>query len=170
VASTLKVATITGAARGIGLATVKRFLADGWRVALLDIDEATLNRSVAGLPDPDDILAICCDVADTAGVTKAFAAIAQKFGRLDVLVNNADIAIFKPMVSITYEEWSRVLAVNLTGPFLCTQTAAPLIKDSGGGAIVNVTSISGDTSSSRSATCAAVPAMVTSYPVAARNP
>ena len=142
-ASTLKVATITGAAHGIGLATVKRFLADGWRVALLDIDEATLNRSVAGLPDPDDILAICCDVADTAGVTKAFAAIAQKFGRLDVLVNNADIAIFKPMLSITYEEWSRVLAVNLTGPFLCTQTAAPLIKDSGGGAIVNVTSISG---------------------------
>jgi NAD(P)-dependent dehydrogenase (short-subunit alcohol dehydrogenase family) len=143
VASTLKVATITGAARGIGLATVKRFLADGWRVALLDIDEETLNRSVAGLPDPDDILAICCDVADTAGVTKAFAAIAQKFGRLDVLVNNAGIAIFKPMLSITFEEWSRVLAVNLTGPFLCTQTAAPLIKDSGGGAIVNVTSISG---------------------------
>jgi NAD(P)-dependent dehydrogenase (short-subunit alcohol dehydrogenase family) len=137
-----KVATVTGAARGIGLATVKRFLADGWRVALLDIDEETLNRSVADLRT-DAVLAICCDVADAAGVAKAFAAVAQTFGRLDVLVNNAGIAIFKPILNTTYKEWSRVLAVNLTGPFLCTQAAAPLISDSGGGAVVNITSISG---------------------------
>ena len=137
-----KIATVTGGARGIGLATVKRFLADGWRVALLDIDEETLNRSAAYL-HTDAVLPIYCDVADAAGVTKAFSAVAQKFGRLDVLVNNAGIAIFKPILNITYEEWSRVLAVNLTGPFLCTQAAAPLIRDSGGGAIVNITSISG---------------------------
>src|SRR4029077_11762542 len=74
---------------------------------------------------------------------KAFAAVAQTFGRLDVLVNNAGIAILKPILHITYREWSRVLAVNLTGPFLCTQAAAPLIRDSGGGAVVNITSISG---------------------------
>ena len=129
-----KVATVTGAARGIGLATVKRFLVDGWRVALLDIDEKTLNRSAADL-HTDAVLAICCDVADAAGVAKAFAAVAQTFGRLD-LVNNAGIAIFKPILGIAYEEWSRVLAVNLTGPFLCTQAAAPLIRDSGGGAVV----------------------------------
>jgi NAD(P)-dependent dehydrogenase (short-subunit alcohol dehydrogenase family) len=67
-----KVATVTGAARGIGLATVKRFLVDGWRVALLDIDEETLNRSAADLRT-DAVLAICCDVADAAGVAKAFA-------------------------------------------------------------------------------------------------
>jgi NAD(P)-dependent dehydrogenase (short-subunit alcohol dehydrogenase family) len=137
-----KVAIVTGAARGIGLATVRRFLADGWRVALLDIDEEMLNRSVSDLRT-DAVLAICCDVADAAGVAKAIAAVAQTFGRLDVLVNNAGIAIFKPILNITYEEWSRVLAVNLTGPFLCTQAAAPLMRDSGGGAIVNVTSISG---------------------------
>ena len=64
-----KVATVTGAARGIGLATVKRFLVDGWRVALLDIDEETLNRSVADI-NSDAVLAICCDVADAAAVTK----------------------------------------------------------------------------------------------------
>jgi NAD(P)-dependent dehydrogenase (short-subunit alcohol dehydrogenase family) len=138
-----KVATVTGGARGGGFATAKRFLADGWRVALLDIDDETLHRSAAGLSDADVVLPICCDVADPAGVTKAFSAVAQKFGRLDVLVNNAGIAIFKPILNITYEEWSRVLAVNLTGPFLCTQAAAPLIRDSGGGAIVNITSISG---------------------------
>jgi NAD(P)-dependent dehydrogenase (short-subunit alcohol dehydrogenase family) len=131
-----KVATVTGAARGIGLGTVKRFLVDGWRVALLDIDEETLNRSAADL-HTDAVLPICCDVAEAAGVTKAFSEVAQTFGRLDVLVNNAGIAIFKPILNITYEEWSRVLAVNLTGPFLCTQAAAPLIRDSGGGAIVN---------------------------------
>jgi NAD(P)-dependent dehydrogenase (short-subunit alcohol dehydrogenase family) len=138
-----KVAMVTGAARGIGLATAKRFLADGWRVVLLDIDQATLRASAAALPDPDAVLPIACDVADAAGVTAALAAVAQKFGRLDALVNNAGIAIFKPILDLTYEEWSRVMAVNLTGPFLCTQAAAPLMRDSGGGAVVNITSISG---------------------------
>jgi NAD(P)-dependent dehydrogenase (short-subunit alcohol dehydrogenase family) len=138
-----KVAMVTGAARGIGLATAKRFLADGWRVVLLDIDQETLHHSAAALPDPDVILPIGCDVADAAGVTKALAAVAQKFGRLDALVNNAGIAVFKPILELTYAEWSRVLAVNLTGPFLCTQAAVPLIRDGGGGAIVNITSISG---------------------------
>src|ERR1700730_3385648 len=137
-----KVATVTGAARGIGLGMVKRFLVDSWRVALLDIDEGTLNRSAADL-HTDSVLPLCCDVADAAGVTKAFSAVDQTFGRLDVLVTNAGIAIFKPILNITYEEWSRVLAVNLTGPFLCTQAAAPLIRDSGGGVLRNNTFISG---------------------------
>jgi NAD(P)-dependent dehydrogenase (short-subunit alcohol dehydrogenase family) len=138
-----KVAMVTGAARGIGLATAKRFLADGWRVALLDIDQATLRASAAALPDPDVILPIACDVADAAGVAQALASVAQKFGRLDALVNNAGIAVFKPILDLTHEEWSRVMAVNLTGPFLCTQAAVPLMRDSGGGAVVNITSISG---------------------------
>jgi NAD(P)-dependent dehydrogenase (short-subunit alcohol dehydrogenase family) len=138
-----KVALVTGAARGIGLATAQRFLAEGWRVALLDIDADTLERAHAALARPDDTLALPCDVADPAGVAAAFAALAKRFGRLDALVNNAGIAVFKPILDITFEDWSRVLAVNLTGPFLCTQTAAPAMRDSGGGAIVNVTSISG---------------------------
>ena len=137
-----KVALVTGAARGIGLATAKRFLADGWRVALLDIDGEALKRTHAALP-PSDTIAICCDVADVHGVARAMAIVAEKFGRLDALVNNAGIAIFKPILDVTYEEWSRVLAVNLTGPFLCTQCAVPLMQTGGGGAIVNITSISG---------------------------
>jgi NAD(P)-dependent dehydrogenase (short-subunit alcohol dehydrogenase family) len=136
------VALVTGAARGIGLATAKRFLADNWRVVLLDIDTETLNRTHASLPS-DKVIAICCDVADAAGVAGAVAQFGHKFGRLDALVNNAGIAIFKPILEVTYEDWSRVLAVNLTGPFLCVQAAAPLMRDSGGGAIVNITSISG---------------------------
>jgi NAD(P)-dependent dehydrogenase (short-subunit alcohol dehydrogenase family) len=139
---TQKVALVTGAARGIGLATAKRFLADNWQVALLDIDNETLCRTHAELAR-DNVIAICCDVADAKGVAKAVAEVAQKFGRLDALVNNAGIAIFKPILEVTYEDWSRVLAVNLTGPFLCVQAVAPLMRDSGGGAIVNITSISG---------------------------
>ncbi len=134
---------MTGAARGIGLATAKRFLADGWRVALLDIDGENLQRTFAAIDKPDVTLAIHCDVADAAGVARALDIVAKQFGRLDALVNNAGIAIFKPILDVTYEDWSRVLAVNLTGPFLCTQAAAPLMRDSGGGAIVNITSISG---------------------------
>lgn len=141
---TSKVALVTGAARGIGLATAKRFLADGWRVALLDIDGDNLARTYTALGTPGTTMTITCDVADAAGVADAVDAVAKKFGRLDALVNNAGIAIFKPILDVTYEDWSRVLAVNLTGPFLCTQAAVPLMRDTGGGgAIVNITSISG---------------------------
>ena len=138
-----KAALVTGAARGIGLATAKRFLADGWRVALLDIDGENLARTYAALAKPETTIAITCDVADREGVVRAITTIAQQFGRLDALVNNAGIAIFKPILEVSYEDWSRVLAVNLSGPFLCAQAAAPLMRDSGGGAIVNITSISG---------------------------
>jgi len=138
-----KVALVTGAARGIGLATAKRFLADGWHVALLDIDGDNLRRTLAAIARPDATMALECDVADPEAVTRVFELAATHFGRLDALVNNAGIAIFKPILDVTYADWSRVLAVNLTGPFLCTQAAAPLMRDSGGGAIVNITSISG---------------------------
>jgi NAD(P)-dependent dehydrogenase (short-subunit alcohol dehydrogenase family) len=97
-----KTALVTGAARGIGLATAKRFLADGWRVALLDIDGENLARTFADLGKPDVTLALTCDVADAEGVSRAVDAVAKKFGRLDALVNNAGIAIFKPILDITY--------------------------------------------------------------------
>jgi len=138
-----RVALVTGAARGIGLATAKRFLAEGWRVALLDIDGDNLKKAMAAIGKPDATLSVTCDVADPAGVEKALAAVKARFGRLDALINNAGIAIFKPILDVTYEDWSRVMAVNLTGPFLMSQAAVPLMRDCGGGSIVNITSISG---------------------------
>jgi len=137
------VALVTGAGRGIGLATARRFLADGWRVALLDIDDALLGHAMAELGAPDATLALHCDVADAPAVTDAVRRAARHFGRLDTLVNNAGTAVFKPILETTAEEWNRVLAVNLTGPFLATQAAAPIMAESGGGAVVNITSISG---------------------------
>ena len=143
IASPQKVVLVTGAARGIGLAVAKRFLADGWRVALLDILGDQLAKSVTALARPDATLAVTCDVADAKAVTSAFAEVDRRFGRLDVLINNAGVAVFAPLMETSDDEWSRVLAVNLSGPFLCTKAAVPLMRHHGGGAIVNITSISG---------------------------
>jgi NAD(P)-dependent dehydrogenase (short-subunit alcohol dehydrogenase family) len=137
-----KVALVTGAARGIGLATAKRFLADGWRVALLDIESELLRAAVARLARPDETLALPCDVSDSAAVTASVDQIATHFGRLDALVNNAGVAAFAPLLETSEADWSRILSVNLTGPFLCTKAAAPLMREHGGGAVVNITSIS----------------------------
>lgn len=138
-----KVALVTGAARGIGLAATRRFLNEAWKVALLDINGEQLGTTMAALARPDDTLMLHCDVSDAAAVTAAVKRAAERFGRLDALVNNAGIAVFKPILETTPEEWARVLAVNLTGPFLATQAAAPLMAEGGGGAVVNITSISG---------------------------
>jgi NAD(P)-dependent dehydrogenase (short-subunit alcohol dehydrogenase family) len=140
--SSQKVALVTGAARGIGLAVAKRFLADGWRVALLDIERELLQGVVTALAAPERTLALACDVSDADAVTGAMQTVSQHFGRLDALVNNAGIAVFAPLLETSAADWNRVLAVNLTGPFLCTKAAAPLMREHGGGAIVNITSIS----------------------------
>jgi NAD(P)-dependent dehydrogenase (short-subunit alcohol dehydrogenase family) len=138
-----KVALVTGGGRGIGLATARRFLREGWRAAILDVDGDLLAAAIADLAAPDDTLSIRCDVSDPIQVQASVNAVAERFGRLDALVNNAGVAVFKPLLDTTFEEWSRVLAVNLTGPFLCTQAAAPVMAEHGGGSVVNITSISG---------------------------
>ena len=141
--TTTKTALVTGAARGIGLATAKRFLAEGWQVGLLDIDSAELTKAATAIAQPERTLVLSCDVAFPEQLEAAFAAMSRRFGRLDALVNNAGTAVFKPLLETSHDEWQRVLAVNLSGPFLATQLAAPLMADTGGGAIVNIASISG---------------------------
>jgi len=142
IASPQKVALVTGAARGIGFAVTKRFLADGWRVALLDMDDDGLRDAMATLAAPADTMALHCDVADAASDAGDIAAIGARFGRLDAVVNNAGVAVFKPLMETSHAEWQRVIDVNLTGPFKLIQAAVPMLRDSGGGAIVNITSIS----------------------------
>jgi NAD(P)-dependent dehydrogenase (short-subunit alcohol dehydrogenase family) len=137
-----RVALVTGAARGIGLATAKRFLADGWRVVLCDIAGETLTSAVAALAKPDRVTGITGDVSLASDCAAAVGMAHSRFGRLDALVNNAGVAVFKPALETTPAEWQRVLDVNLTGPLLMTQAAASLLGERGG-AIVNITSISG---------------------------
>jgi meso-butanediol dehydrogenase / (S,S)-butanediol dehydrogenase / diacetyl reductase len=141
---------VTGAARGIGLAITRRFLTDGWNVALLDIDGPTLERTIAALQAEghgEHTLALEADVAIEAQVGAAVQRTAATFGRLDAVVNNAGIAVFKPLGDTTEAEWRRVLDVNLTGPFLCTQAALPWLRQrvaaGGSPAVVHVASISG---------------------------
>src|SRR5581483_8181395 len=136
------VAVVTGGARGIGLAVAERFVAEGYRVALLDIDRKTLHATEKRL-DVDRVLALVCDVSDDSQVKRAIREVAARYGRIDALVNNAGIAIFKPILQTSLAEWQRVLAVNLGGAFICTQACAPIMIRGGGGAVVNIASISG---------------------------
>lgn len=138
-----KTALITGAARGIGLASAKRFLNEGWQVAVVDIDAGELKVAEKQLPGA---LIIHGDVSDPYQVTDFMGHIESEFGRLDALVNNAGIADFGPIEETTFERWRKVMETNLDGVFLVSQAAIPLLKrhkDGEGAAIVNIASISG---------------------------
>ena len=119
-ASSSPVAVVTGGARGIGLAVAQWFLAHGHRVALWDTDAVTLRATEAELDNPTRGLAIHCDVSQPAQVAAATARVEAHFGRIDALVNNAGVAVFKPRLEHTFEEWRQVMSVNLDGAFLCT--------------------------------------------------
>ncbi|MCB2016108.1 MAG: SDR family oxidoreductase [Hydrogenophaga sp.] len=147
--SDVPVAFVTGAARGIGLSMARWFLQKGHRVAVIDNDAPTLTATEAelrgelGTNGEDRLLVIHGDVSVPEQVMDSVRRIEQVFGRLDALVNNAGVATFKPIGETTFEEWRWVMATNLDGAFLCTQAAAPLMLRNGGGAVVNIASISG---------------------------
>ena len=141
--SSSPVAVVTGGARGIGLAVACWFLNHGHRVALIDIDARTLALTDAALADPERVLALHGDVSQPDSVQAAMLAVQERFGRIDALVNNAGVAVFKPILQTTYDEWRHVLGTNLDGAFLCTQAAAPVMLRTGGGSVVNIASISG---------------------------
>ncbi len=137
------VAVVTGGARGIGLGIARWFLQQGQRVALLDIDAPTLERTERELALPERVLALHCDVSDETRVAQAADAVWRRFGRVDALVNNAGVAVFKPIGETSFADWRHVLGTNLDGAFLCTQAFAPLMLRGGrGGAVVNIASIS----------------------------
>ena len=138
-----KTVVVTGAARGIGLATAHRFLSEGYNVAFLDNNRETLQATVAQINTPDRILKLDCDVSSDQQVSEAIGKVIEKFGRVDALVNNAGIADFMPVTETSFEVWQNILATNLNGPFLCAQACIPYMIEQGGGAIVNITSISG---------------------------
>jgi NAD(P)-dependent dehydrogenase (short-subunit alcohol dehydrogenase family) len=141
--TTTKTAIVTGAARGIGLAAAHRFLSEGYAVAFLDNNRETLQATVAQTNTPEHVLKLDCDVSDEQQVSNAIEQVIEKFGRIDALVNNAGIADFMPVTDTSFAVWQNILATNLNGPFLCSQACIPHMISQGGGAIVNITSISG---------------------------
>ena len=140
-----KVALITGAASGIGRATVLRFVEEGARVVACDIDQPALQTLAAALRDrPGQIMTIVGDVTRRAEVEAAVQGTLAQFGRLDILVNSAGITPRTVNPEADFEErWEAVMAVNAKGTFLMCHTAVEAMRRSGGGAIVNVSSIMG---------------------------
>ncbi|KAB7623312.1 SDR family oxidoreductase [Verminephrobacter eiseniae] len=132
---------VTAGAQGIGLAITEAFVAAGAQVHICDVDEGFLAQATRQLPQLSHSRT---DVSDAAQVDAMFAGIAERWGRLDVLVNNAGIAGPTSAVEDTaLADWEQTIAVNLTGPFLCTRRAVPLLKAAGGGSIVNLSSAAG---------------------------
>ncbi len=134
------VALVTGAAGGIGLATARRFLEEGARVAIADIDSARLSGAVETLRA--DVLGVPLDVTSRAGWTAAVAAVLERFGTLTILVNGAGISEPADIETLSDDAWDRHLAINLSGVMYGMQAAAPAMKASGRPcAIVNVASM-----------------------------
>jgi NAD(P)-dependent dehydrogenase (short-subunit alcohol dehydrogenase family) len=148
-----RVALITGAGSGIGKSTALAFIRDGFRVVLAGRHKEGLDE-VAKSAGAGQALAIETDVTDPAQVRALFDATQAKFGRLDVLFNNAGVGTpFIPLEDLTYEQWRKVIDTNLTGAFLCTQQAFRLMKGQTprGGRIINNGSISAHTPRANSA-------------------
>jgi NAD(P)-dependent dehydrogenase (short-subunit alcohol dehydrogenase family) len=137
-----KTAIVTGAATGLGRAIAARLAADGAAVVLADIADAgpaAADLLAAG----HQVLALQTDIADEAAVQAMVLATLERFGRIDILVNNAAIASsikLRPFEQISADEWMRMMAVNTMGPFLCCRAVAPLMRAQKSGRIVNMTS------------------------------
>ncbi|MFE3037512.1 SDR family oxidoreductase [Streptomyces canus] len=141
-----RTAVITAAAgAGIGGATARRFLEEGARVLISDAHARRLKEYEAelGREFPGAVSAVPCDVTDEAQVRALFDAAVREHGRLDIVVNNAGLGGTSALVDMTDEQWSRVLDVTLNGTFRCTRAALRLMRDTGGGVIVNNASVVG---------------------------
>jgi len=134
-------ALVTGGGRGIGLAIARALLNEGARLTLLGRDRARLESSAQGLAG--EVGVVAADVGDATQVAAAFADAKARGGRIDILVNNAGQATSKPLTRTEAAFWEQMLAVNLTGTFLCSQQALPDMIEGGFGRIVNIASTAG---------------------------
>jgi NAD(P)-dependent dehydrogenase (short-subunit alcohol dehydrogenase family) len=134
-----KVAIVTGAAGGIGAAITRRFLADGFRVVAGDLNRSGLATLATSGPT-DALLTLELDVTSEASCDAMAATVERRFGRLDVLINNAGLFPLQRFEDITYQDWRRVITINLDSVFLVTKSILPLLKRSESGRIVNISS------------------------------
>lgn len=138
-----KYTVVTGGGKGIGRAVVERFLKeDAAGVAILDYDEATAQATAAELAD-ERVMVVKCDVSDSEMVASAFEAVYSKFGRIDVLVNNAGLTRDAMFHKMTEQQWDTVLGADLKGVWLCSKAVVDAMREQGYGKIVNISSVSG---------------------------
>ena len=140
-----QVAIVTGAGRNIGEAIAKTLAAEGAMVALVDVDKGRGDKVSAEITQAGgEAAAFVADMAAETDIANAVAAVVERWGRIDILINNAAISDNKSILDITKEQWDAVIAVTLTGPFLMSQRAArQMVAQGSGGKIVNVGSTSG---------------------------
>jgi len=137
-----KVALVTGGGSGIGLAVARGFLDVGMKVAICGRRRGRLSEAVAALGEMGgEVASFPADVGDADQVTALIDQVVERFGALDVLVNNAGVARHRPLADLTLEEWQRHLRINTTGAYLCAQAAWPHLK--GGGSIIKIGSVAG---------------------------
>lgn len=136
-----RTAVVTGAARGLGLAIAQRYVAEGARIVVADLDGDAATSAAAELGDA--AVGVECDVTAAADVNRAVTACRKRFGRLDVMVNNAGITRDRTMQKMTSEDFRAVVDVHLHGTWLGTRAAAEVMCETGGGSIVNMSSIAG---------------------------
>ena len=141
-------AIVTGGGGGIGKATCAQLAARGVRVAVLDVDPARAQETVADLAaDGSPSIARQVDISDSAQVDRAVACVVDAYGGIDILVNCAGLYRVGTIGDVSEEDWDAMLGVNLKGPFLLCKAVIPIMQPQGSGAIVNVSSISGRTTS-----------------------
>jgi NAD(P)-dependent dehydrogenase (short-subunit alcohol dehydrogenase family) len=140
-----RVAVVTGGTRGIGRAVAERLLEEGASVAICGASQASVNNAARELTTRygDAVLVESADVANSDDVLRFFNKVALGFGRLDVLVNNAGVGVFGSTADLTPENWRRVVEINLNGAFYCSHEAIPKMRQSGGGYIINISSLAG---------------------------
>jgi NAD(P)-dependent dehydrogenase (short-subunit alcohol dehydrogenase family) len=134
-----RVLLVTGGGSGLGAATARRFAEEGGRVAVTDVDGDAAASVAAELPDA---IGLSCDVTDEDAVSAAVTDTRERLGRLDCVFNSAGFVRFTPLSELSLGEWNLMLAVHLTGTFLVCRAALPVMRETGGGAIVNMASAS----------------------------
>jgi 3-oxoacyl-[acyl-carrier protein] reductase len=135
-----KVAIITGAAKGIGFSTAQRFAAEGAKVIITDMNFEAVKGAAAQVPNAE---AYVMNVTDRASIQAVVDQVMQKYGRIDILINNAGITQDARLIKMTEAQFDTVIDVNLKGVFNCTQLVVPHMLDAGSGAIVNASSVVG---------------------------
>ena len=139
-----KVAIVTGGTRGIGLAIVKKYLEQGAKVALFGSRQETADKAVSALlaENPQwPVMGLAPDLADYAAVEAAVKQVADKWGRVDILANNAGISARESIYDYKPEDFARIMDLNVTAVFNCTKAAAPYMKAQGGGCVINTSSM-----------------------------
>lgn len=135
-----KTCIVTGGTRGIGLATVKEFLNNGYRVVLYGSREATVSKALAEL-NSEMAEGRWTSLTDEEAISKDFAEIKEKYGSLDVLINNAGLSDSTPFVNYTEELFTKIINLNVIAPYVCSHAAAMIMKDQGHGVILNTSSM-----------------------------